>query len=306
MLVLLIVFSACNKDEEITVTADNNQRPATPSSSPYSDRVFEYTPAPGQFIGDNISAENPTEQITTASAAARWAQMRLEEHKYVSLGAFGGYIVVGFDHSISKTSLEYDFLIEGNAFDSPNGASNEPGVVWVMQDTNGNGKPDDTWYELRGSESDKSSTTKDYAVTYYRPDRKGADVEWKDSEGNSGSIDYLPAFHSQDSYYPAWIDKDSYTLSGTLLEARNERDESTGIWNNKPYGWGYADNCGSDKTGNSVGFKISNAMTADGKPVALEYIDFIKVQTAVQAKSGTLGELSTEVLGFMDYSMVDR
>ena len=41
------------------------------------------------------------------------------------------------------------FAIQGNAFDS----SNEPGIVWVMQDVNGNGLPDDEWYELRGSET---------------------------------------------------------------------------------------------------------------------------------------------------------
>lgn len=38
-----------------------------------------------------------------------------------------------------------------------------------MQDVNGNGKPDDEWYELRGSETGGEWTVQEYAVTYYRP-----------------------------------------------------------------------------------------------------------------------------------------
>lgn len=83
---------------------------------------------------------------------------------YVSLGGFGGYIVVGFDHSIDASG-GYDLAIVGNSFEG----SSEPGIVWVMQDENGDGLPNDTWYELKGSETGKAETLQDYAVTYYRP-----------------------------------------------------------------------------------------------------------------------------------------
>ena len=65
---------------------------------------------------------------------------------------------------------------------------------------------------------------------------------------------------------------------------------------------GYVDNAGSDnlesssKTGKTW-FKISNAMTPDGQPAGLRYIDFIKVQSAINGSAGGLGELSTEVAG---------
>ena len=64
----------------------------------------------------------------------------------------------------------------------------------------------------------------------------------------------------------------------------------------------YVDNAGSDnlesssKTGKTW-FKISNAMTPDGQPAGLRYIDFIKVQSAINGSAGGLGELSTEVAG---------
>lgn len=129
-----------------------------------------------------------------------YAAGRLEARSYVSLGGFGGYLIVGFDHSIARMESGYDFSIEGNAFDT----SSEPGVVWVMQDVNGNGEPDDEWYELRGSETGKEGTVSGYAVTYYRPAGRGMDVQWTDSEGRSGTVEYRGEFHDQDFYYPAW------------------------------------------------------------------------------------------------------
>ncbi|MBO5850050.1 MAG: cell surface protein, partial [Paludibacteraceae bacterium] len=50
-------------------------------------------------------------------------------------------------------------------------------------------------------------------------------------------------------------------------------------------------------------FDISNAIDANGNLVELDFIDFVKVQTAVNSKSDWLGEMSTEVVGFFDYSM---
>ena len=216
---------------------------------------------------------------------------------------------MGFDHSIDNSG-DYDLGILGNSFSG----SSEPGVVWVMQDENGNGLPDDTWYELAGSETGKAETIQNYAVTYYRPTGAGMPVQWSDNLGNSGQVDYLKQFHRQEYYYPLWIDADSYTLTGTCLEARNYDASGNGsYWVNAEYDWGYVDNYSpvdrlTDKDNvegeiNVNHFKISNAIDVDGEPIVLEFIDFVKVQCALNAKSGWLGELSTEVCGFFDYNM---
>lgn len=304
---LSLLVLSCNKDDVIEKPGDESlgsYREPTEWSSKYSNAVYDYTPAPGQFINEK-STGGMTTDLLTMDDACQWAQSRLDNGQFVSLGGFGGYIVVGFDHSILSSHGDYDFAVGGNALVSENGSSNEPGIVYVMQDTNGNGLPDDVWHELRGSEFDSPATLKNYSVTYRRPAGPGSNVEWADNLGNSGCIDYLGAFHKQDYYYPAWVAEDSYTLSGTCLDARNVRDPATGMWSNNEYAWGYADNMGADNT--SVGdlpqcnrFKISDAVTADGISIDLDYIDFIKVQTGVNAKSGWLGELSTEVFSFID------
>ncbi len=302
----MAVTSSCNMDEVITAgpkIEDPRYRPATQTSSAMQTTVFEYTPAPGQFIGDTKTAQFDGNQ-TTPEAAAEFAQKRLAAKKLISLGGFGGYIVVGFDHSIVNTG-EWDFAIIGNPLE----ASSEPGIVWVMQDSNGDGNPNDTWYELAGSEYNKAGTITDYSVTYFRPESDKMPIRWTDSEGASGEIDYLEAFHSQPSYFPAWIEGDSYTLTGTCLAPKSEDVNGDGtLWHQKPFDWGYADNYSptdrnpDDRKSlvNANYFKISNAVDRNGQNVNLQFIDFVKVQTGVNTKGGTTGELSTEVFGFYD------
>ena len=279
-------------------------------------KVYEYTPAPGQFINElktgGFDGTQTTHEAAIAYAEARMSEVDREGNPYpnwVSLGGFGGYIVVGFDHSIDNSG-DYDLGILGNSFSG----SSEPGIVWVMQDENGNGLPDDTWYELAGSETGKAETIQNYSVTYYRPTGPMMPVQWTDNLGNSGEVDYLKQFHRQDYYYPLWIEEDSYTLTGTCLNARNYDASGNGsYWVNVEYDWGYADNfspidrlTNEDNSGAEASanhFKISHAIDFECQPIQLDFIDFVKVQVGVNAKSGWLGEISTEVFGFYDYNM---
>jgi len=274
-------FAACNTDKEI----------AEPGGGE-SDRciVFEYTPAPGQFVNEGFSAATPEE-------ACAYAEKRLnaERASFVSLGGFGGRIVVGFGRSIPCGGPDvYDLQISGNAFDG----SSEPGTVWVMRDENGNGMPDDVWYELKGSEYGGAGTVRGYAVTYMRPEGPGMPVKWVDDRGGSGEIAQV-SYHSQKSYYPEWIAGESYTLAGTRLplNAHPDPDRTTEegeFWVWSSFDWGYVDNVGR----NGDKFRIADAVTAEGAPAGLGSIDFIMVQTAVQGQCGNLGELSTEVTRF--------
>lgn len=264
------------------------------TSSAQCNKVFEYRPAPGQFINESRQPANMEEACQYAE------EMFAQKGGLISLGAFGGYVVVGFDHSIDNDG-DFDISIEGNPFDN----SSEPGVVWVMQDENGDGQPNDTWYELKGSEYGKPETIQDYAVTYYRPKAPQSNVEWTDNQGNSGCVDYLSMFHKQDYYYPAWVTEESYTLRGTMLKSRSYDESGNGsYWVNPAFDWGYSDNYSETDRTNSINhFKISNAVRFDGQDARLKYIDFVKIQGAVNFKCGWLGEISTEVLSVSDYNM---
>lgn len=267
------MFASCNKDEDITGEVDGNKL-----------KVLEYRPAPGQFINEGFDCH-------TMEEANAYAEARFDKKLYVSLGAFGGYITVKMPKEI-KNRKGYDFAIIGNPFSG----SSEPGIVWVSEDANGNGKADDFWYELKGSDEPE----RNYAVTYHRPSEVG-DISWEDNKGNSGTISYLPQYHDQ-TYYPNWIKEDQYTLTGSMLEPRTVQE--SGIWKNKDFGKGYADNWGSDKVTDDNGnyrynqFELDDAVDQNGHPIQVDRIHFVKVQSAILKNVESIGEVSTEVVGF--------
>ena len=284
------------------------------SASPYLYKVYEFVPAPGQFVNEMPEYEDG-DDAETMNAKVEEQICGDQMPGMISLGAWGGYVVVGFDHPVVNVVGEYDFKIYGNAFKSnqaSDGGSCEPGIVMVSYDENGNGIPDDTWYELAGSEYMKPETTRKYKITYNRPDENraiGADpdpnnkyicdrtyIKWEDNKNKTGYV-MRNVYHRQ-SYWPEWIEDAEISFDGTLL-ADNAYDQSGNgsYFVLKFYDWGYVDN---QPNAEDVGFKIDWAVDADGNSVNLTHIDFIKVYSAVNQCCGWIGETSTEVCGGED------
>ena len=106
------------------------------------------------------------------------------------------------------------------------------------------------------------------------------------------------SYWNRESYYwQEWVEGTEHTFFGTRLASHHSYEE--GASQMPPYGWGYADNMGSDLYDSPIGqagrYKISQARTWDGSPIRLDYIDFVKVQTAQTGWTPNLGEISTEV-----------
>lgn len=288
------------------------------SQSPYISKVYEYLPAPGQFVNElPVYEQGDTKNDMRLKAEECLAD---NEQILVSLGGYGGYIVFGFDHMVENKSGKYDFKILANAFyanANPNGEASreggscEPGIVMVSYDTNGNGKPDDEWYELAGSEYHKPQTIHNYQITYYKPDENKEPtpdnnypylndttyVRWTSNQNTSGYVS-RNTFHSQ-SYYPQWIDNSELVFEGTKL-ADNYVDESgTGSYYVQyAYHWGYVDN--HPNKDDRSNFNIEWAVDKNGNPVELPGVHFIKVYTGVNQYCGWLGETSTEIMGAID------
>lgn len=276
---VLLLMNACSKDD----------KPSTATGNRYISKVYDYKPAPGQFINED--------GLGSPAGAQKLAG---NKDNLVSLGGYGGYIVFGFDHAIIN-SEGYDIAIYGNP---PGGTFewSEPGIVLVSQDKNGNGLPDDAWYELAGSQYDSSSTIRNYSITYYNP-KATADVAWKDNQGNKGSVLVNAAHHH--SYYPAFApNQDSITFTGSLLRSTFGLQAGSGISINAGFAWGYSDNYSTkdnypDNYYNS--FDISWAVDATGNKATLATIDFVKVYTGQNSPgNSTMGEVSTEIGGAAD------
>ena len=274
---------------------------AEPDSSmyAYADTVFEYVPAPSQYMNTSVTASG--EGFTPAQVLAEANRMfRNPKQCLLSLGAWGGYITVGFRKAVKNVPDAYDLKVYGNAYydmfgtwqDRPGGNA-EPGIVWVAKDVNGNGIPDDPWYELAGSEFQNPNTIRDYQITYYRP-AAGQDVRWTDNQGNEGTVP-RNIYHTQVSYYPEWM-PDELTFRGTRLpdNAVNEpREDMPEHWVGYAYDYGYADNHPNNTDGCSL--KLEWAVDQSGQPVQLDCIHFVRIYTAVNQVCGWVGETSTEI-----------
>jgi len=207
--------------------------------SPYISRVYEYCPAPGQFVNEMPRYEDGDTYESILQKAEE--SISGTNDIMISLGGYGGYVTLGFDHTVINVPGERDFRIWGNCFyellqPDKKGGSAEPGIVMVSYDTNCNGLPDDEWYELAGSEYNSPATRHGYSITYFRPDPDRdivADednslddiyyIRWADNSGGEGYM-AKNIFHNQ-QYYPRWLEADSLTFGGTLL-APNGHDIS--------------------------------------------------------------------------------
>lgn len=278
------------------------------SEAQYITEVLEYTPAPGQFT-NTLSWGSPT----ATSGIAGGVKGSL------CLGAWGGYVIFRFAEAVENhpdNPYGVDFTIFGN----PMAHWSEPGAVWVMKDENSNGLPDDSWYELAGSDYYFSTTVRNYQLSYENPGGSVAlEVPWTDRLGKQGVI-LTNSAHTQ-PYYPLSdsfpsIPSEQYTLTGTLIRGAVDVDHPPVLISARR-AFGYADNNVRGQAGlilpdnpytsvieNSGGdaFDLDWAVDSSGSYVDLDSIHFVKVQNALLADGKWLGELSTEVCGALDVS----
>ncbi len=296
--------------------------------SPYITSVVEYCPAPGQYTNlMPLYEEGDTQERMNQKVAERLVD---NAQGVVSLGGYGGYVVVGFDHTIENVEGRCDFRVRANAYyaeateSSAAGGSCEAGIIVVAYDANKNGvADDDEWYEIAGSSHIDPTQEEWYSVAReaggdvafyaeyeitYRNAAEEPDVEdfatyisWSDSRGGEG---YIPksSYHTQ-SYFPGWIESSELTFKGSRLP-QNGVDSGGNGTNYILYKflYGYADNATNDDDGSAI--DISWAVDSRGESVGLPGVDFIKIYTAVNQVNGWLGECSTEVSGVEDLHLL--
>jgi hypothetical protein len=319
------------------------------ANHPWLTRVYEYRPAPGQFINTLPIARvgEPVDSVFARCRASICGRIDTVSYTFhgelitridtvwaegmISLGGYGGYVIVGFDHPVVNMHT-WDFEIQGNAFYSDmmvSGGSCEPGIVMVGVDMDGDGVPSegDKWYELAGSDYSHPKTQHDYAITYYRPDENKPRtpsqtdpslidttyIRWTSNDVNPDSTSgYMSrnSFHMQ-PYWPLWLqDEETLTFTGTKLRCNAEDiggNDGNAYFVQYCFPWGYVDNLPNHPghqpgvEGYNPGFKIDWAVDEDGNHVNLTYIDFIKVYNAVNQYCGWIGETSTEVAAGIDF-----
>ena len=247
--------------------------------------IIDYVPAP--FYN------NDSYEFATKAEAIENAQTNLQDGAFVDLGTFGGYIVTKFDHTVINAYGKRDFAVQMNPVSNTSKFS--PVSITVAYDANKNGIAEDNeWYEIAGSEYYKSTTVKNYEITYYKPDANKAAVagkadwqfdkeylKWSDNKNVSGFITRTKKWKRY-NYYPQWIG-DSYKLKGTKinLPTKDISDGEGTAFNVGTFEWGY----GGIK---DPSIDISWAVDNNGNKVHLPGVDFVKVYVSTFTEIGAL------------------
>lgn len=271
------------------------------SSNPYISRIYEYRPAPGQFV--NIMPEWEEGDGEVEMIAKCEEILVGDEPGMVCLGAYGGYITFGFDHPLVNVPEQYDIFVKGNAFISTSasdGGNSEPGIVMVSMDSNANGLPDDEWYELSGSADVDSVGLVDYAYEICYSYSPMQPVPWSDNRGGSGVVE-RNSFHGQE-YFPMWLaGEGQLSFRGTLLPKNAYYRGNLCVLRALRYG--YADNLPNYVGGErnpACCFDLDWAVDANRRRVYLDHVDFVRVYCAVNQCMPMIGETSTEFAGAED------
>lgn len=229
----------------------------------------------------------------------------------ISIGNFGGYITYYYEDPIRndpQNPYGIDFIVYGNS----NGGSgfSEPGNVLVSED----GK---TWYTLAGSEHYEDRTDWNGSVTYERMAGGGTlangfalEPYRYPSEENYPLHDWQPGEDTKitvngvelDNIFPAFGYADVHTNSmsawGTGTNVVLAPDAKNPYWpvTTQAQGLDAPSNLEELYEGGGDGFDLAWAVDSNGRPVKMDEIHYIKVQSSMLSLNvGGIGEKSPEV-----------
>ncbi|MHC4661024.1 MAG: PKD domain-containing protein [Planctomycetota bacterium] len=264
--------------------SDNNVGRPLGINEWFANAIWEFVPAPGEYV-NNPSYNDPEVILGEPYVGA----LGSDPGEEVSLGGFGGYIVMRFYNPLTNdpdNPRGIDLIIYGNAFaTSADGTKvwKEPGYVEVMEDTNGNGLPDEKWYLIPGSHLD--------------PPLSRLPRTWSMLDGHFPLPMYYPT-------YPHPITLEAFLLPVTVLfdptsgyvDCNPLRPDGDGNSYNTPDD---PDTPGIDEGscgGDSIDFE--GVVDPDtGEPAPITRVDFVKITNGLDIDDPVYGRKGPELKG---------
>jgi hypothetical protein len=293
-----------------------------------NDVNIPYLPAPGWFINDPLYVD-----ADKATGAPMGGGINGPNNmSVVSLGGFGGQIVLAFDHDVKDDPANYlglDAIVFSNAFwlwGDPQAHESEFASIEIMPELNGNDIPGDApgekWYLIPGSHLFDNSS--------YRSKL------WSDTNDSYPGPEYWSQFSSVSQYTTSSHELFPYYQTfGTIIFLENpnfgdpENEQFEGYWGYAEYtptlilGDRNADNIIDESSADSCdipaelfytipddpfivdidpgsggGDAFDIAWAVDGQTFELANLSsfrYIRLTTCVDAYRGRLGEVSAEI-----------
>lgn len=285
--------------------------------TPFAVEVMEYRPAPGQFVND----DDFNDPIRALGPPVGGGTVDPSHESTVTLGGFGGYLVLRFDHPVEDHPLNpfgMDAIVFGNAHwvgDDPNRHWAECATIEIALDEDGSGRIDgeERWYLIPGSH-------------VLDPFMQLASQHWDDdalSDTPPALIEWVP-----DEMTGTW-QTSAFALppeifGAVVIENPAPEGASEGIFGYADYsptlilgdwdGDNLVDDPAADpaefytrpddpltagpspRSGGGDAFDMAWAVNPiTGEPANLPAFDHVRITTAVDAVLGFLGEKSAEI-----------
>jgi len=246
-----------------------NNFAATVIDTGFSSINPDYRPGMGQFV-NNGSYNDPNKAVGAPVGAGTGVQ---DTTKVVSLGGFGGQIILAFDHDVEDDPANpfgLDAIVFGNPrwiSGSPHHHWTEPAHIEIMPELNGDNipgsDPNERWYLIPGSALSPSAwKTKDwpspdpnfpsvwYPSTYWFPDRPDAYT--------TGGYELQMNYKTVGGYQGVFVNPN-------VEDADPNNDDQEGFW-------GYAEFTPVLKRGDRNGDNVTTGLGDDpNMPAAIFY-----------------------------------
>ncbi len=279
------------------------------AQTPFAVTVVDFAPAPGQFV-QNALFNDPYRALGPPVGGGTSAA---DNTSVVSLGGFGGQIVLGFDHTVMDDRANpwgVDAIVFGNAFwTTSNGSSHwaEAAVIEISRDADLNGLADDVWYLIPGShltdpanQVEIATWDEYFADPTYPPDNAlWLLPEWTDQwttqgfrlpaaifdvlvlENPQGPGATLEGVYGYADYNPTLVLPVDPPQSAEAFYTVPDDPLTVGI---------------TPGSGGGDGFDIAWAVDpVTNQPAGLDGFDFIRITTGVNLIQGATGEISAEI-----------
>lgn len=245
---------------------------------PFVESVIEYAP-----VNPPAGFTDPSRVLGPPSAGG---MLEPDNSGIVSLGSQGGSITVRFDPPIENhpdNPMGLDFIVYGNAFfvgGDPQRRFQEPAIIEVAVDDNGNGQPDGPWYLIPGSRGFSPTPfpfrNEPPGTTNLPPNdiglMAGAILNPNAQDGNPAT----------DALEFNWGYADMTPTAEEFLDNRVRPSD--------PFTVGI-----TQGSGGGDAFDISWAVDANGQPANLERIHFIRITSFIDRQLGVFGPASPEI-----------
>ena len=248
------------------------------AEDPWADSVILYVPG----AGAPLTVTDPSKAVGEPSGGGPSTP---NNDAVVSLGGQGGVLVLRFNTPVTddpRNPFGLDCIVYSNAFwtgGNPQVKFQEPAIIEISEDVNGNGITDDPWYLIPGSRG--------YSYTPF--------PQVTEPKGQSNS------------------DSEPYLLAGNIRNP-NLFDANPGN-NLEEYNWGYCEMTPSmtpyldnyvrpddphavgitSRSGGGDAFDIAWAVDAGGHPAGIARFHFIRITSFISRNFGALGTASPEI-----------